>query len=69
VPEASARQGRAILAIRPERVRLCAEPPPVRLATGEELVAFQSVAEGPAVKVEARVWLTWRTEDVRVVPA
>jgi ABC-type Fe3+/spermidine/putrescine transport system ATPase subunit len=92
VPEASARQGRAILAIRPERVRLCAEPPPgggnvvsaevtnvvylgshahyyVRLATGEELVAFQSVAEGPAVKVEARVWLTWRTEDVRVVSA
>jgi spermidine/putrescine ABC transporter ATP-binding subunit len=92
VPDAGARDGRAILAIRPERVRLCAAPPAgeanvvsaqvtnvvylgshahyyVRLATGEELVAFQSVAEGPAVNVDAPVWVTWRTEDVRIVPA
>jgi spermidine/putrescine ABC transporter ATP-binding subunit len=91
VPEGGAREGRAILAIRPERVRLGAAPPEgtgnvvsaevtnvvylgshahyyVRLATGEELVAFQSAAEGPAIKVGARVWATWRTEDVRVVP-
>jgi len=97
VPEASAQRGlagRAILAIRPERVRLCVAPPAdggnanvvsaevtnvvylgshahyyVRLATGEELVAFQSAAEGSAIKVDGRVWVTWRTEDVRVVPA
>jgi spermidine/putrescine transport system ATP-binding protein len=98
VPEASAgaSHGRAILAIRPERVRLCVAPPAngatagvnvvsaavtnvvylgshahyyVRLATGEELVAYHSAAEGPAIKVESHVWATWRTEDVRVVPA
>jgi spermidine/putrescine ABC transporter ATP-binding subunit len=91
VPETGAQLGRAILAIRPERVRLCSTPPAgganvvsaevtnvvylgshahyyIRLATGQELVAFQSAAEGPAIKVQARVWATWRTEDVRVVP-
>jgi ABC-type Fe3+/spermidine/putrescine transport system ATPase subunit len=92
VPQTSAPHGRAILAIRPERVRLCLAPAAgegsalsaqvtnvvylgshahyyVRLATGEALVAFQTAAEGPAIKVGAPVWATWRTEDVRVVPA
>jgi ABC-type Fe3+/spermidine/putrescine transport system ATPase subunit len=92
VPPTSAPHGRAILAIRPERVRLCLAPAAgegnalsaqvtnvvylgshahyyVRLATGEALVAFQTAAEGPAIKVGAPVWATWRTEDVRVVPA
>jgi ABC-type Fe3+/spermidine/putrescine transport system ATPase subunit len=91
VPEGDARVGPAILAIRPERVRLCAAPPDgadnvlsaevvhvvylgshahyyVRLTSGAELVAFQSAADGPAIRVGHPVWATWRTEDVRVLP-
>jgi len=91
VPPAAARPGPALLAIRPERVRLVPAPPEdtenvvsaevtnivylgshanyyARLSSGDELVAFQSAAEGPATKVGARVWATWRTEDVRILP-
>jgi phosphopantothenoylcysteine synthetase/decarboxylase len=39
-----------------------------RLASGHELVAIQSAADGPAIKVGANVWATWRTEDVRILP-
>ncbi len=91
VPESGARYGRAILALRPERVRLCTDPPEgednvvsaevthvvylgshahyhVRLASGHELVSFQSAADGPAIRVGHRVWATWRTQDVRLLP-